>query len=204
MSAERRAALIAAHPLLARIEATLSTRRVVLADTDGDPRRAAVAVILRAGLGAALELLLIERAERQGDPWSGHVALPGGRQSLRDAGLQDTVVREALEETGIDLANDGAILGTLDELRPRTPSLPPIIVTPFVAVVRPEVAVVASDEVAAAFWVPWSFFVAPDARGESIVRVLGADRNVASYVIGRRVVWGMTERILRQLVDVLA
>jgi len=204
MSAERRAALIAAHPLLARIEATLSTRRGVLADTDGDPRRAAVAVILRAGLGAALELLLIERAERQGDPWSGHVALPGGRQSLRDAGLQDTVVREALEETGIDLANDGAILGTLDELRPRTPSLPPIIVTPFVAVVRPEVAVVASDEVAAAFWVPWSFFVAPDARGESIVRVLGADRNVASYVIGRRVVWGMTERILRQLVDVLA
>jgi 8-oxo-dGTP pyrophosphatase MutT (NUDIX family) len=204
MSVERRAALIAAHPLLARIDATLPTRRGVLADTDGDPRRAAVAIILRVGPGAALELLLIERAERQGDPWSGHVALPGGRQSLGDAGLEDTVVRETLEETGIDLANDGAILGTLDELRPRTPSLPPIIVTPFVAVVRLDVEVVTSAEVAAAFWVPWSFFADPDASRESIVQVRGADWNVASYVIGRRVVWGMTEGILRQLVDVLA
>ena len=204
MSDERRAALIAAHPLLARIDATLSRRRGALADTDGDPRRAAVAVILRAGLGGALELLLIERAERQGDPWSGHVALPGGRQSLGDAGLQDTVIRETLEETAIDFENDGAILGTLDELRPRTPSLPPIIVTPFVAVVRPDVIVVPSDEVAAAFWVPWSLFADPDASRESIVQVRGANWNVASYVIGRRVVWGMTERILRQLVDVVA
>jgi 8-oxo-dGTP pyrophosphatase MutT (NUDIX family) len=204
MSAERRAALIAGHPLLARIDAALSIRRGALADADGDPQRAAVAIVLRVGLGPALEVLLIERAERHGDPWSGHVALPGGRQSLGDAGLEDTVVRETLEETGIDLANDGAILGTLDELRPRTPQLPPIIVTPFVAVARPDVLVVISDEVADAFWVPWSFFGDPDSSRESIVQIRGAEWKVASYVIGRRVVWGMTERILRQLVDVLA
>jgi 8-oxo-dGTP pyrophosphatase MutT (NUDIX family) len=204
MIAVRRAALIGGHPLLTRIATTLSLRRAVLAETDGDPGRAAVAVVLRVGPSDALELLLIERAERAGDPWSGHIALPGGRRNPQDAGPVATVVRETWEETGIDLARDGVILGALDELRPRTPVLPPIIVTPYVAVVRPDVAIRKSDEVADTFWVPWSRFGDPDVSRESVVRIRGDDRNVPSYVIGRRVVWGMTERILRQLVDALA
>lgn len=148
-----------------------------------------------------LELLLIQRAERDGDPWSGQIALPGGRRHPEDATLQDTAIRETLEETGIDLGTHGAVLGTLDELRPRTPVLPPIIVTPFVAVVPPDLPLAISDELADAFWVPWSTFADPARIDESTVNVRGDDWKVNAYRVGERVVWGMTERMLRQLAE---
>lgn len=148
-----------------------------------------------------LEVLLILRAERHGDPWSGQVALPGGRRDAADATLQDTATRETLEETGIDLAADGIVLGTLDEIRPRTPVLPPIIVTPFVALVADGAPVRISDELADAFWVPWSTFADPARIDESTVQVRGDAWKVTSYLVGERVVWGMTERMLRQLAE---
>jgi 8-oxo-dGTP pyrophosphatase MutT (NUDIX family) len=192
--------LLRGHPLLVRLRADLAMRPGVPAPDDGNPRRAAVAAILRVR-DAALELLLIQRAERTGDPWSGQVALPGGRQEPGDATLQDTMERETREETGVDLSRDGTVLGTLDELRPRTPVLPPIIVAPYVAVVRPDVDLTLSGEVAEAFWVPWSLLTDAGTSQESVVQVRGAEWRVASYVLGRHVVWGMTERILRQLVE---
>ena len=68
------------------------------------------------------------------------IALPGGRYDPdRRHACRTPPIRETREETGIDLARDGLVLGMLDELRPRTPMLPSIIVTPFVAVVRPDV-----------------------------------------------------------------
>lgn len=187
------------HPLLRRLAADLRARPGALAPDDGAPRRAAVAVIFRALPELPLEILLILRAEREGDPWSGQIALPGGRQEAEDATLQDTAVRETREETGIDLTRDGVVLGTLDELRPRTPTLPPIIVTPFVAVVRADADIRQSEEVAEAFWAPWSLF--GDALGvrESSVTVRGSTWLVPSYVVGPHVVWGMTERILSGL-----
>lgn len=146
-----------------------------------------------------LELLLIQRAEREGDPWSGQIALPGGRRSAADATLQDTAVRETLEETGIDLAADGLVLGALDELQPRTPVLPPIIVTPFVAIAPANLPIVTSDELADAFWAPWTTFADPARIDESTVTVRGNSWRVPSYLVGERIVWGMTERMLRNL-----
>jgi 8-oxo-dGTP pyrophosphatase MutT (NUDIX family) len=148
-----------------------------------------------------LEVLLILRAQREGDPWSGQVAFPGGRRDPGDATLQDTAIRETLEETGIDLSSNGLVLGMLDELRPRTPVLPPIIVTPYVAIAPPEFSLQISDELADAFWVPWSTFADPTITSESTVNVRGADWKVSSYLVGERIVWGMTERILRQLAE---
>jgi 8-oxo-dGTP pyrophosphatase MutT (NUDIX family) len=194
------------HPELRRLATRLAERPGTLAETDGDPRRAAVALVLRdlpASSGAAIELLMILRAERDGDPWSGQVALPGGRRDPADPTLVDTAIRETLEETGVDLIRDAVILGTLDELRPRTPVLPPIIVTPIVTVVRPDVTLTTSDELAAAFWVPLDQFRDPTVARESTVRIRDEERVVSSYVVGPHIVWGMTERILRNLFRVL-
>jgi 8-oxo-dGTP pyrophosphatase MutT (NUDIX family) len=163
-------------------------------------RRAAVAIVLREQREAGgLELLLIKRAEHESDPWSGHVALPGGREEESDRTLEDTAVRETLEETGLDLRRDGRILGALDELHPRSAPVP-ILVRPYVASVRTDAPLTLSDEVAAAFWVPLATLTAPGASVESTVVARGAARQVPSYRHGEYIVWGMTERILRNLV----
>ena len=193
--------LLDSHPLFPLLAADLRERPGLTETDDGDPARAAVAVVLRANEQQALELLLILRATREGDPWSGQVALPGGRRDPEDATLQDTAMRETLEETGIDLREHGLVLGTLDELRPRTPVLPPIIVTPFVAIVPPDLPFEISDELADAFWAPWTTFADPTRVDERVVSVRGSDWKVSSYLVGERVVWGMTERMLRTLAE---
>lgn len=211
--------ILDSHPILRLLAADLRANPGRPETDEGDPARAAVAIVLRAtahhdssalaheaiahrasSIGhRSLEVLLIQRAVREGDPWSGQIALPGGRRGPGDATLQVTAVRETLEETGLDLNADGIVLGTLDELRPRTPVLPPIIVTPFVAAVERDTPLQISDELADAFWTPWSTFADPSRIDESEIEVRGASWKVASYLVGERVVWGMTERMLRQL-----
>jgi 8-oxo-dGTP pyrophosphatase MutT (NUDIX family) len=190
--------------VLARLHTRLAARSAVEAPLD-DPalRRAAVALCLGAAMGGALDLLCIRRAERAGDPWSGQVALPGGREDPADASLEATAVRETFEEVGFDLRRAGRILGVLDDLRPRTPTLPPIIVRPFVVAVPRDLPVTLSDEVAAAFWVPLAALLAEGASVETTVRVRGTDLRVPAFHHDGHVIWGMTERILQQLLALL-
>ena len=187
------------HPLLQRLASALAQHPGRVGEYEGAPIRAAVAIVLRVSAVGVLELLLIQRAEHDGDPWSGHVALPGGRRESVDATLEDTAIRETREETAVDLAMEALSLGTLDELHPRTPVLPSIVVTPHVFVIRGDVELQPSEEVAEAFWVPLSIFSDPSVAQESTVRSRGAEWRVPSYVLGERIVWGMTERILRNL-----
>lgn len=164
-------------------------------------REAAIAVVLRLGTGGEPELLMIKRAEVDRDPWSGHVACPGGRREPADRDLETTARRETWEETGIDLATEGRMLGVLNDVMPRTPVLPPILIRPFVAVVPPEVEITPSPEVAAAFWVPLSALRERAGWGARMVSVRGTPREEATFSHGDHVVWGLTERILRQLVE---
>src|SRR5687767_5021478 len=80
--------------------------------------QAAVALVVRAG--EQLDVLLIKRAKRDGDPWSGHMALPGGRRDASDESLLDTAVRETEEETGVELQSRVVHLGRLEEVRPQS------------------------------------------------------------------------------------
>jgi 8-oxo-dGTP pyrophosphatase MutT (NUDIX family) len=190
---------VLAHPVVARLQQ-------VLAETPGaqlslaDPlRRAAVALILRGTAGGdALEVLMIKRADYAGDPWSGHVALPGGRQEPGDASLEATAIRETREETAIDLSVNGRILGRLDELQPSTPALPAIAIAPYVAVLGGDPPMRVSDEVEAAFWVPLSALRDPAAWSDMQIEVRGMRRTFPAFLYQGYVVWGLTERILRQ------
>lgn len=194
-------------PEVRRLRAALAARPGVAIDPgDGSRRLAAIALVLRSGEagGGDTELLMIKRAEAERDPWSGHVACPGGRMEPGDHDLEQTAIRETWEETGVDITRDGRILGALDDISPRTPVLPPIIVRPFIAVVKPEVEIIRSSEVAEAFWVPLSALRERAAWGTALVRVRGhGEREVTAFRHGAYTVWGLTERVLRQFLEYL-
>lgn len=186
-----------AHPDIVRVARSLRERpgRVV-APYEG-ARLAAIALVVRPA-DTGPELLMIKRAEVAGDPWSGHIACPGGRMDPDDADLAATAIRETREETGIDIEQDGTLIGALDDLSPRTPRLPPIIIRPFVGVVGPHVRLSPNREVAAAFWVPLAAIRERASWGLGTVIIREAEEaRVPTFRHGDHTVWGLTERALR-------
>jgi 8-oxo-dGTP pyrophosphatase MutT (NUDIX family) len=164
-----------------------------------DRPRAAVAFILAPDPDS---VLLIRRADREGDRWSGQIALPGGRWSPGDADLAATARREAREEVGLDLSG-APVLATLDDLAPRTPVLPPIVVRPFVFTVAEARPLVANAEVAGAWWVPLDTLLEP-----ALLRPIEFERHGAlvrgsGYHLEHGILWGMTERILTPVLELL-
>jgi len=167
-----------------------------------DARPAVVALVLLDG-PQGIEILLIKRAERADDPWSGQIALPGGRYDVGDRDLEATAVRETREETGVDLSG-AERLGVLDDLYPRTSALPPVVVRPFVFALARRAALVPSDEVQRAFWLPLGRLSEPGVRREVTLTLRGAPRTLPAYLVDDELIWGMTERILTPFVDLVS
>lgn len=190
------------HPDVAALARVLAERPGAVADVVGDVRRAAVALLLREREGV-IDILFIKRAEYASDPWSGQAALPGGRMEAQDASLADTAARETFEEIGIDIRVAGTILGTLDEVYPRTPVLPPVVVRPFVVALHAEVHPSPSHEVADVFWVPLERLRRRDSWKNMTVHAHGRELLVNAYRHDAYVIWGLTERVLQSLVDML-
>jgi 8-oxo-dGTP pyrophosphatase MutT (NUDIX family) len=190
------------HPEIVKLRAALDAHKAVSGGKE-EGRRAAVALIFRAGERGAPELLFIKRADYPADPWSGQVAFPGGREEAGDANLSDTALRETREETGIDLRNDGTVIGTLDDLRPQTAALPAIIVRPYVVVLNREDSLLLSDEVALAFWVPLAELRQGGSWRDTSVYARGIQLSARAFHHEGHVIWGMTERILAQLLALL-
>lgn len=190
------------HPDVAQLAGVLRGRVPINAAPVADSRLAAVAAVIRVHADEP-ELLFIKRAIVERDPWSGHVAFPGGRIEPGDDTLEDTAIRETREELALDLTA-GRMLGRLDDLAPRTRTLPPVIVRPYVAVVQPDVEFSPSREVAATFWVPVRTLRQPETQAEHVMTVNGVVARFPAYRVDEHLVWGLTERILRQLLSLFA
>jgi 8-oxo-dGTP pyrophosphatase MutT (NUDIX family) len=180
---------------LTRLGERLAARRAVMGTDDPGLIWAAVSVVLAPSPDA---LLLIRRAERNGDPWSGHMALPGGRREPGDAELLDTAIRETLEELGLPLERS-QLIGILDDVIPRTPVLPPVAVRPFVFFLPGRPILAPNEEVAAAAWVSLDHLLDPATYHTARIDVRGAPREMPAYRFEDTIVWGMTERILTGL-----
>ena len=196
-------AVLLAHPDIVKLRAAIESHSAVGADREEGVRRAAVALIIRAGEDGAPELLFIKRAEYPADPWSGQIAFPGGREESVDPTLTDTAIRETREETGIDLVRDGTVIGTLDDLRPQTVRLPAVIVRPYVVLLNRFEPLLLSDEVALAFWIPLAAFKDAPSWRDTQVFARGVQLNARAFHHQGQVIWGMTERILAQLLALL-
>lgn len=97
---------------LDHIRAAITAHEPELVSPRPSTRQAAVAIVLR-DTAEGVDILFIKRAEKPGDPWSGHMAFPGGHKDPTDATLEDAARRETLEETGLDLSAS-RYLGALD------------------------------------------------------------------------------------------
>jgi 8-oxo-dGTP pyrophosphatase MutT (NUDIX family) len=187
---------------IAQLRRSFEARPAAAAPRTPDQREAAVAVLVRPR--QSLEILLIRRAELHGDPWSGHVALPGGRRAPADADLYATACRETFEEVGVNAAHAGTFLGALDEVGPVSPRLPPILIAPFVLAVPPDTTATPDPrEVQAAFWVPIEALRDRNAASEILVASDAGPLRFPSMTWEDYVIWGLTYRILRQFLEVV-
>jgi 8-oxo-dGTP pyrophosphatase MutT (NUDIX family) len=167
--------------------------------------RAAVAIVLRDGHQGA-EFVVIHRAHRRGDPWSGHMALPGGRRDAADPSLPATAVRETREEVGIDLAQHGELLGALDDLQAIGGGRPvDLIITPFVYALTAAVTLTPNQhEVQSALWVPLASLRHGEAGGTYRQQQFGNQMGYPAFVYQGYTIWGLTHRILTSLLDILS
>lgn len=167
-----------------------------------DPALAQAAVLLMVRPTDPLELLLIQRAEKEGDPWSGHMALPGGRRESWDADLLATALRETEEEVGV-VVPPARILGALDELRPSSHRRFPITIAPYVAAVPLEIATVPEpSEVEAVVWMPLPHLSNDEAVDEVLIELEEGSFSLPALSYQEYVIWGMTHRILTDFVGV--
>ena len=164
-----------------------------------NPWWAAVAVLLAP---APDSILLIRRAERSGDPWSGHIGLPGGRLDDADADLCATAMRETEEEVGLPL-DRARLLGVLDDVWPRSPLPRTVVVRPYVFALDERPSLRFSGEVADAFWVPLTDLRDPALYRDTVVSLQGEDRSFPAYHLQGHVVWGLTERVLTAVVELM-
>lgn len=191
-------AQLRSDPRIARLESALASRSPseTLAPA---ARRAAVAILIRLGAQDEPEVFFIQRAIYEGDPWSGHIAFPGGREEPGDVNLLATAMRETSEETGFRLSENAIHIGTLDDLHPRVVRLPAVVVRPFVFLMPEPQDAVLSLEVADCFWVPLSVLFDRSVWRDTAVRAGSIEMSRFAFHHKGYVVWGMTERILSDL-----
>lgn len=187
------------HRTLQALRLELASREPRRVEVAGVPT-AAVALVLAAQAQGEIDLLLIRRAQREGDPWSGHMALPGGRREARDLDLCATARRETREEVGIELPAR-ALLGELDDVRPVSAPAR-VIVRPFVFGLEARPAVHESSEVGLHVWAPLDELGV--SLGTTEVVHLGSLRRVPCYTVDEHVVWGITQRILEPFLELFA
>jgi 8-oxo-dGTP diphosphatase len=160
-----------------------------LKSSGGEDAKAAVAIIFNEE-GGRLELLLVKRARVPGDPWSGDMAFPGGKRIHSDGDMMETVSREVLEETGIDLGLT-EFLGTLETVysavRPQMGVLPML----FLVEELPEIVI--NEELSSYHWT--EFDKLRWRRGRGLVK----GHDVPVFHIDREWVWGLTYGIVERL-----
>ncbi len=182
----------------------LAAIRPRLIEPGARTRQAAVAVILRErpgthpGTHSGTDILFIQRAEKAGDPWSGHMAFPGGHLDPGDADLRAAAERETLEEIGLDLG-PAEYLGALDhqQAQPRGRTID-MLIAPHVFVIEGDPLCTPNHEVQEVVWTSLDE-LASNRRHDTETRPMAGTPTVFNgYRLERgHFVWGLTYRMLK-------
>jgi 8-oxo-dGTP pyrophosphatase MutT (NUDIX family) len=185
------------------VEQVLGDSSPRLVENQSELRRAAVSAVFRDGADEA-ELLFIHRAEHPDDPWSGHMAFPGGRVDPGDETSLAGALREAREELDLDLTRHGRLLGRLSDVRAvaRGRRLP-LVIEPYVFELRGAPVLTPNHEVATVVWVPLSFLTDHGHRSTMQWRVDNISIPLPCYRYNEHVIWGLTLQMLDELLELL-
>jgi len=155
---------------------------------------AAVALLLRP-TNQEFEILVVKRVENPLDPWSGQMAFPGGKRNPKDRNMMETMIREVLEETNIDLSRRCRFLGTLEKLRSNIK--PELLVACFIGLLEYKPTIKLNEELVEYFWVTLDELRKCKGTAEL------SFGEVPAYVVRGNAIWGLTDRILDKLFDAL-
>ena len=181
----------------------LSQYEAKLVDETLVDKRSAVAMVLYFGeLGP--EVLLMKRAHREGDRWSGQISMPGGREEEQDDSLLETARRECFEELGINLAECADPIGRLDDVQAvaKFKTLP-LSISPFVFEVREKPRAQLSDEADAWFWFPLTEALSGEFDGEYEYPGNEASWKLPCWNYQDYVIWGLTHKMLSHFLESL-
>ena len=170
-----------------------------------EPRsgRAAVAIMVREGVEAT-EMLMIRRATREGDPWSGHMGFPGGRRDPGDASNLSCAVRETAEEIGVDLIRWGSPLGELSDVNTGwRKDRPEMLVTPFIFQVTDLPELTLNHEVDDVVWVPLHFLLDEANREPLEWEWKGQKMEADSYLYASHRIWGLSLMMIDEMMGLL-
>lgn len=171
------------------------------APSDEAERHAAVAFIVRQRPAGGAETLFIKRTERPDDPWSGHMALPGGRREAGDESLEATARRETLEEVGLEL-EPAQCFGRLHDIYGGRLHTFKMSVSPFLyQTADGDNLTHNKDEVADAVWVPLSLLSDPKQIRDYMFHLDPHNRPFPSFHYNDYVIWGLTFRIIANFME---
>ncbi len=186
-------------PTLAEINELFGRYRYTKQYAEGRTR-AAVAMVLRE-LTDDIEILFIERASDDRDPWSGHLAFPGGKVEQGEPARQ-AAERETREEIGVDLIPE-IYLGRMSDI---IGANLPVRVSCFAYGIRTaNVEPLVSPEVRDVFWVSLSDLLKPEHNTIATVGFSGRSFNVPAIRMpqpGKPVLWGLTYRLVMQFLEI--
>jgi 8-oxo-dGTP pyrophosphatase MutT (NUDIX family) len=142
-------------------------------------------------------LLLIKRSRYvQYHPYQ--VSFPGGVLEVGDRDLKETALRETFEEIGVAV-NTVEILGLLDDY----PTISNFRITPFVGIIPyPYHFQINQKETKALIEVPLTTLFPQ--RKEKVLPFQGGKRHTYIYQSGPFTIWGITARIIKDFLDILA
>ena len=188
---------------LETIEARLANQTVTTQEIVPGQREAAVALVLQPKV-SGLRALFILRAKKEGDPWSGQMALPGGHRETIDADLVETARRETHEEIGLDLNQAGRYLGSLGGIRANPRAGFDLVVTPQVFALEDKaVPLQPNEEVAEVLWGNLDEMISGRSLTDASFPEFQREGTFPGYQVGAQVVWGLTFRMINDFFDLI-
>jgi len=166
---------------------------------DEDHVEAVVGILLVDEPGRGLQTLLVQRMEREGDPWSGQIGLPGGRVKQATETPRTALHREVEEEVGIKLEEVGVELGSLSVGHPMRRMEMQVQPWVYGLKVKPRVSI--GSEIAGSFWANLADL--PSKKKMSEITIRNQPWSVESFMVEGKVVWGFTYRVLTELLPIL-